>query len=388
MVSAARVSTTASEQHAHGIPTPSAATVQCQPSSVFRAHCSAFFSGRVPSDYPISPPHLSGWVACSSGAGITVHPTENTSPPWRCSSGRHRHGWAKHWLRWAQANAMNASLLIYIAGGDCALREKWPLFSNSAPPNAVATMYQPEAFRDVDLDDIPWGNRSNIPIWRGNLRLSRSFNISHGHYDVWGMCAAKPCITTGASRIVAIMHSLSKPNQLDARATGAGWRNRHLTKEPWLSAEQNGLSALWPHKANIMSQERYYAHSKVALVLCGIGAAFRLDLHFKVGTAVILEHARCELWYVKYLKPYVHYIPLADNAGNLSDVLEWARAHPSRVAEIGHEGRVFYNEHLGPKIRDANLCYLIQSLSLFLSRNQTHLALLNNQARQLAWGSG
>jgi len=107
-------------------------------------------------------------------------------------------------------------------------------------------------------------------------------------------------------------------------------------------------------------------------VLRGIGAAFRLNEHLAVGTAVILEEFVYELWYTRYLTPYVHYIPLAAEGANLSEVLVWTQAHPTEVKAVAQRGRQFYDENLSPPAVGSTFHYFFSRLTQFLSTNDTH----------------
>ena len=39
-------------------------------------------------------------------------------------------------------------------------------------------------------------------------------------------------------------------------------------------------------------------------------------------------------FFYRYMLPWVHYVPVAENLGDLAERLAWADAHPTRVAQI------------------------------------------------------
>jgi hypothetical protein len=103
------------------------------------------------------------------------------------------------------------------------------------------------------------------------------------------------------------------------------------------------------------------------LILGGIGAAFRLGETMRSGTAVVLEEYEFELWYTRYLVPYVHYVPLAHGAANLSDTLAWVRKHPAEVRRIADNGRHFYEANLSPTAIERGFNYFLSQVEAFLS---------------------
>jgi phosphoglycolate phosphatase-like HAD superfamily hydrolase len=81
-------------------------------------------------------------------------------------------------------------------------------------------------------------------------------------------------------------------------------------------------------------------------VVKGIGAAYRLSLHMMTRTAVLLQDCDVEEWFTPYLKPFVHYIPVASDLSDLKVALKWVKDHPKEVQQIGENGRAFYEHYL------------------------------------------
>ena len=78
----------------------------------------------------------------------------------------------------------------------------------------------------------------------------------------------------------------------------------------------------------------------------GFGAAFRTPIIFRQGIAVILQEYPWEEWFIQYLKPYVHYIPLAQDLSNLTETLYWVRDNPEKVYEIAMNAQAFGKQYL------------------------------------------
>jgi hypothetical protein len=107
----------------------------------------------------------------------------------------------------------------------------------------------------------------------------------------------------------------------------------------------------------------YFSQHQVALVLPGIGAAFRVSSHFMCGTAVVMQKWDYEEWYTKYLKPYVHYIPLANDLSNLNSTMHWIVNHAEEVKEIAANGREFWETYLTYTQNEEHIYELLYRLS-------------------------
>eukprot|EP00035_Acanthoeca_spectabilis_P031956 m.479766 g.479766 ORF g.479766 m.479766 type:complete len:179 (-) comp50566_c0_seq1:88-624(-) len=164
------------------------------------------------------------------------------------------------------------------------------------------------------------------------------------------------------SRLVAIMHSLAHPTELDARCSGITFHHDHPI---WTRNQSNGVHALI--NFSVIPIEKYYGGFQTALVLGGIGAAFRLGNTLGSGTAVILEDYPLQLWFTRFLRPFVHSIPLAYGAANLTETLAYVRENPGEVRHIATMGRVFYESNLSPDMCAINFKHLLARIDRFLS---------------------
>jgi hypothetical protein len=336
-------------------------------SPAYARHAEAFFDQRLPAEYQTGL-KMCQFTVSTNGNGTAVHSTG-------------RGGWARTWINFLNGAIKKGkcvwppNVTMGITGGDYVSSDIWPCNTNSGPRKATSLNYQHDVLKlKQPLNcSTPWEARSGVPLFRGNLRLpvmrllNDTKNMSLGDFYKRAQMAVKG---HPLPRLWTFIYSHAHPKLLDAKSTGAGWSNRHLARSPWslaLNGQFEALQALWPAPENKMPVKHYYCHSKVSLVLRGIGAAFRLDCHLASGSAVVLEAASVELWYLRYLVPYTHYIPLAAGAANLSDVLHWARSHPEKVRIIGMAGRAFYDGNLAPEIVANNLCYFMRSVRSFVA---------------------
>ena len=62
---------------------------------------------------------------------------------------------------------------------------------------------------------------------------------------------------------------------------------------------------------------------------------------------MILHMSLHEEWWYAMLEPYVHFVPLSHDMSDLPDVLEWVKANPEKVEQIGKNAAAFMDEYLG-----------------------------------------
>jgi len=71
-----------------------------------------------------------------------------------------------------------------------------------------------------------------------------------------------------------------------------------------------------------------------------------------------------EEWFVPYMEPFVHYIPLKEDLSDLKEVMEWVRDNPAKVKKIAEQGKEFYWEYLSFDQTDKHWHELLWRLSL------------------------
>lgn len=183
-------------------------------------------------------------------------------------------------------------------------------------------------------DDVPWENRSTIPVFRGSPRGYQFEPYCHRNPNV----SYAELLNTVKGRYFAVDFSVENPHLLDARF--------HTVPKSgcFLHQETNGLSKLLP--TNSIKEKDYYSRHQVVLVLGGAGAAFRTARHLMTRTAIVMQAFKFEEWFTQYMKPFVHYIPLAEDLHDLNETMYWIAEHPDQVREIADNGRKFYETYL------------------------------------------
>jgi hypothetical protein len=147
-------------------------------------------------------------------------------------------------------------------------------------------------------------------------------------------------------RIMAVHFSREHPDLLDAGVANTPW-GQESSALAWRENATNGLHIFLP--LDPIAPAQYFTNYQCALVLGGIGAAYRLTWHLAWGTAVVLQPFHDELWYTRFLVPNVHIIPIAKDGSNITEVMRWIQANPTAVQRIGAAGQAFYEYHLAER---------------------------------------
>jgi len=206
----------------------------------------------------------------------------------------------------------------------------------------------PDSYRwPFDGDKIPLHDRQPLPIFRGRLWI---FEGGYAQQNA-----------TNLARWKAVVLSIRRPDLLNARFSKIA--GDVPLQEQLLPTIQNETMREQLVKVDEIPAKEYFRKNQVALVLTGIGAAFRLSNHFMTRTAVILHQCDMQEWYTKYLRPYVHYIPLKNDMSDLIEVLLWVKDHPEQLRTIAEQGRMFWEQFLAFDRHEQHFYELIYRMS-------------------------
>jgi hypothetical protein len=92
-------------------------------------------------------------------------------------------------------------------------------------------------------------------------------------------------------------------------------------------------------------QSRY----KYIINVDGHVSAFRLSLELSMGSVVLLQESKYRIWFRKYLKEYVHYVPIKEDLSDLLDKIRWCRENDDKCKEIAIQSKQFYDTYLTKK---------------------------------------
>lgn len=230
--------------------------------------------------------------------------------------------------------------------------------SSSSPNGSLAFINFLEVKRQATRTEypiLPWKNRSRIPVFRGtpwgnflkNFEGLKSYEVEN-------------FVLSRCHRCVAVSLSRKYPQLVDAKfhaARGDLFSNSRI----------KAAVKQWALPVDKIPSENYYTKYQVALVLCGIGAAFRTSVHLSTKTAILFQNCPWEEWFTKLMVPWKHYIPWDGGPGSLYTTLQWIQKKPSDVREIAENGHNFYLKFLSFESNEEHLYELLYRLSANIS---------------------
>lgn len=157
--------------------------------------------------------------------------------------------------------------------------------------------------------------------------------------------------TTGAGvnsqtnqRLKALDISEERPDLLDVGITSWNFRPRKYEGERYLQTIERSH---YPkaNKLSLQDQSNY----KYILTLEGHVAAYRLSYELSTESVILLANSRWKMWYYKFLKPYVHYVPVSENLEDLVEKIEWCRNNDAECEKIALNAKKFYDTYLGTR---------------------------------------
>lgn len=224
----------------------------------------------------------------------------------------------------------------------------------------------PEYQRDYDVDHTPWEDRHSLPVFRGTGWVTESRAFEECVYETENLTYST-IMRDWSTRFKAVDFSVDNPDLLDARFSGF---DREMEDHCLKHNATNGLNKFLP--ADWIDHTRYMEDYQVALALPGIGAPFRVSIHFMTRTAVMLvQDAEFEEWFTPYLEPFVHYIPLSRDLHDLEERLRWVKTHGEEVKTIAENSHEFYKKYLTFARHEEHIFELIHRLSEYTHYRET-----------------
>lgn len=81
------------------------------------------------------------------------------------------------------------------------------------------------------------------------------------------------------------------------------------------------------------------------------------------NSVILKEEDGWEVFYSAAFRPWEHYIPLSEGAGDVAEKLAWARAHPEESAAMASASRAVFDALTAPENREAYLEAIAQDLN-------------------------
>lgn len=146
-------------------------------------------------------------------------------------------------------------------------------------------------------------------------------------------------------RALELSESGSNRGRLDVGIVAWNLRPRKREGDPYLRTIERRS---YP-KADRLTLQQQSSRYKYILTLEGHTAANRLSYELSSGSVVLLAASRWKLWYYRLLKPFVHYVPVAEDLSDLFERVDWCRANDERCRDIAAAARDFYDRYLGTR---------------------------------------
>jgi hypothetical protein len=105
------------------------------------------------------------------------------------------------------------------------------------------------------------------------------------------------------------------------------------------------------------------AKYKFILHIPGNVEAFRLSSELSIGSCILMVQSEYKMWFSKYLKEYVHYVPVKGDLSNLEEQVSWCLKNDNECKQIAINSLTFYNKYLNKKTISKYLCDTLWSIS-------------------------
>lgn len=143
-----------------------------------------------------------------------------------------------------------------------------------------------------------------------------------------------------------ISYLSTKSNLIDAGITNWNLRPRKMEKDIYLDIIDKTklpfekVDPIYPEE---QSKYKYIIH------IDGHVAAFRLSLELNMGSVILKQDTEWNLWYLKFLKPYVHYVPIKNDLSDIEEKIIWCKNNDNKCEIIAKNAKDFYNKYLSKK---------------------------------------
>jgi len=130
---------------------------------------------------------------------------------------------------------------------------------------------------------------------------------------------------------------------LDAGITTWNTRPRKLKGKKYLD---NIDIKVQPPLINRLSHKEQKENYKYVINIDGNVTAYRLSNELSFGSVILLVESNYYIWFMKLLKPYVHYIPVKKDLSDLLEKIRWCRENDDACIKIVKNSLRFYRKYL------------------------------------------
>lgn len=207
-----------------------------------------------------------------------------------------------------------------------------------------------QIYEDDNVFNIDWNKKKPIAVFRGS-------STGEG-VDIDNNQRLKIAYLSSLNQIDA------DDNQpyLDAGITRWNFRPKKLIDSPYLkNIEPSNFSFGLVNKLTPYEQSSY----KYIIHVDGHVSAFRLSYELCMNSVILIVNSKWECWFSKFLKPYIHYVPVKSDLSDLIDQIKWCKKNDDKCQLIIKNAKEFYNKFLK---KDGILDYF-QKLLIDIKKN-------------------
>ncbi|NP_078770.1 hypothetical protein LCDV1gp110 [Lymphocystis disease virus 1] len=173
----------------------------------------------------------------------------------------------------------------------------------------------------------PWDSKLSKAVFRGSST------------------GAGVTIETNQRLKVCLKLAQERPDLIDAGITKWNLRPRKYKGSKYLETIELDAYNL----ANFLTPQQQADNYKYILCLEGHVAAFRLSRELTYGAVVLLPETAYDLWFMTYLKPWIHYVPIKHDCSDLIEKITWCIKHDNKCKIIMENALNFVAQNLNVK---------------------------------------
>jgi hypothetical protein len=179
-----------------------------------------------------------------------------------------------------------------------------------------------------ELTQISWKDKIPTAVFRGS---STGYGVSkenNQRINLLNVCSS----------------FLEKEFLVNVGITNWNNRPRKIQGNPYLQTISPDIQKTRASKLSPQEQCNY----KYIINIDGHVTAFRLSLELSMGSVILLVGSEMDysIWFMKFLKPYVHYVPVCKDLSNLREIILWCRDNDDKCEMIANNSRTFYQKYL------------------------------------------
>lgn len=195
-------------------------------------------------------------------------------------------------------------------------QDDWRIISQKYYPEKCTNEYMID-----DIIPVKWSDKKSMAIFRG---------------------AASGCgITFNTNmRLKATAISKHNPLLLDAGLTSF---NKRIKKIP--NDKIDSINTFNVKRKEFMSYNEKLKY-KYILNIDGHVTAFRLGHELQMNSVILLVKSHYYIWFMPYLKPYEHYVPIKCDLSDLIDRINWCKKNDDKCKKIVENANRFYKKYM------------------------------------------